>query len=579
MSDTFRILTGSGSSGISFDRKRFSEDVGIFNPRAASASSQPASAAGSSSSEKAATGASVQLPSSLDFFGSARRGKGADGEDLRGQKKRRRLQGAGDEARKSEEDEDSHTTESEPLTRSTAGAFLKEKRLKLTGTDAPLPLTAWSEIKSRWNGPSWLSAAPSTCGFATPTPIQCAATSILLDDRDILAGAPTGSGKTLAYLIPILFHLREHKKEGFRALIVAPSRELAVQIDGQLAKLAGRNEIRTCVLTKANQANLKDKEAAKKFDVLITTPLRLVHGLDAGEIDLTNVRHLVLDEADRLLEDGFLEQTDTILAACSHPSLRKALFSATLPSGVEEMAKSFQLDAIRVIAGVKDAATESISQQLTYVGSEEGKLHAVRSMIHEGKLKPPVLLFVQSIERARQLFEELIYDGLHVDVIHGERPKAQRDSVIDAFKRGDVWVLICTELLARGIDFKGVRLVINYDFPQSVQSYVHRIGRTGRAGRTGEAVTFFTKEDGPYLRSVANIMKASGCEVPEWMLKLKKPSQNQRKQINKRPVDRQAVKSAAGSSQGRRIANKRSQMIEASKARQQQHDAGSEEVE
>jgi ATP-dependent RNA helicase DDX52/ROK1 len=171
-----------------------------------------------------------------------------------------------------------------------------------------------------------------------------------------------------------------------------------------------------------------------------------------------SVRHLVLDEADRLLEEGFLEQTDAVLAACSHPELRKALFSATLPAGVEEMARTFMVDAVRVIVGTKDAANESINQTLTYVGSEEGKLHALRALVHEGKLKPPALLFVQSIARARELFQELVYDGLHVDVIHGERPRAQRDAVVDAFKRGDVWVLICTELLARGIDFKGVRL-------------------------------------------------------------------------------------------------------------------------
>lgn len=213
------------------------------------------------------------------------------------------------------------------------------------------------------------------------------------------------------------------------------------------------------------------------------------------------MRHLILDEADRLLEEGFLEQTDAILAACSHRSLRKALFSATLPAGVEEMAKTFTLDSVRVIMGTKDGATESITQSLTYVGSEEGKLHAIRSLVHAGELKPPALVFVQSIARARELFHELIYDGLHVDVIHGERPRAQREAVIDAFKRGDVWVLICTDLLARGIDFKGVRLVINYDFPQSTQSYVHRIGRTGRAGREGRAITFFTKDDAPHLRS------------------------------------------------------------------------------
>lgn len=149
----------------------------------------------------------------------------------------------------------------------------------------------------------------------------------------------------------------------------------------------------------------------------------------------------------------------------------------------------------------RDAATETIQQSLKFVGSEDGKLHALRALIQEGGLKPPALLFVQSIQRAQELFHELVYDGLHVDVIHSERPRAQRERVVSAFKKGDVWVLICTELMARGIDFKGVQLVVNYDFPQTVQSYIHRIGRTGRAGRPGRAITYFTREDAPYLKT------------------------------------------------------------------------------
>jgi len=133
------------------------------------------------------------------------------------------------------------------------------------------------------------------------------------------------------------------------------------------------------------------------------------------------------------------------------------------------------------------------------VGSEEGKLIAFRQFVQSG-IKPPILIFVQSIERAKELFRELVYDGLNVDVIHSERTRAARDAIVAGFRGGKVWVLIATELMARGIDFRAVNLVINYDFPQSVQSYIHRIGRTGRAGRIGEAITYFTKDDAVYLK-------------------------------------------------------------------------------
>jgi ATP-dependent RNA helicase DDX52/ROK1 len=230
-----------------------------------------------------------------------------------------------------------------------------------------------------------------------------------------------------------------------------------------------------------------------------------VHALKVESIKLDKVQQIVLDEADRLLDLGFLDQVDDIFAACTHSSIQKSLFSATISSGVEELAKSFMMDPLRIVIGAKNAATDTIDQKLLYVGQEEGKLIAIRQLIQEG-VRPPVLIFVQSIDRAKELFHELVYDGINVDVIHSERTQLQRDAIIENFRLGKIWVLIATELMARGIDFKGVNMVINYDFPQSVASYIHRIGRTGRAGRRGEAITYFTKEDGIYLKRYLELM-------------------------------------------------------------------------
>lgn len=490
--------------------------------------------------------AGAALPAALDFFGSHEKEREATKAEPAPVASRKRMP---------------------PLSRAELPEFLRTHELKLTGTDVPLPLRTWDDLETRWHLEPWLLKNLQKGPWTTPTPIQCGAISVMLERRDLLAGAPTGSGKTLAFLLPTLQLLQKHTKLGFRAVLVSPTRELAQQIYEQLQLLTQGQAFRTCLLTNVTK---KTSEALtkKKFDILITTPLRLVHAIQHEEVDLHRVEMLVLDEADRLLEQGFLEQTDEILAACTNPNLRKALFSATLPAGVEELARTFMVDECRVLVGQKDSATATIDQRLEFTGSEDGKLHALRALIQAGGMQPPVLLFVQSIQRARELFHELVYDGLHVDVIHSERPKAQREAVIEAFRRGDIWLLICTELMARGIDFHGVNLVINYDFPQTVQSYIHRIGRTGRAGKQGRAITYFTKDDAPYLKSVVNVMRQSGCDVPEWMSKLPKPSKMLKKKLRSKPVQRQDVRAASGSSSlGRRLANRQRDMVQASKRR------------
>ncbi|KAG0484319.1 hypothetical protein HPP92_008232 [Vanilla planifolia] len=170
-------------------------------------------------------------------------------------------------------------------------------------------------------------------------------------------------------------------------------------------------------------------------------------------------------------------------------------------------------DAVRVVVGRKNSASALVEQKLLFAGSEKGKLLALRQSFAKS-LNPPVLLFVQSKERAKELYKELAFDDLKVGVIHADLTQEQREDVVDNFRAGKTWVLIATDVMARGMDFKGVNCVINYDFPESAAAYIHRIGRSGRAGRPGEAITLFTEEDKPFLRNIANVMKDSGCEVP-----------------------------------------------------------------
>lgn len=407
--------------------------------------------------------------------------------------------------------------------------FRKLHKIKIypQTNDISPPIQNFKELSPRFDVKSYLIRNIMHDRFTTPTPIQMQSIPIILDKKDLLACAPTGTGKTLSYLIPLLILLKNPSKantnenggNNVRCLIISPTRELALQVDRELQRLIKSKPFKTLVLTnKGSLANNNNsKSNGRIIDVLISTPQKLVSEIQNGNINLSNCSNLVLDEADRLLDMGFLEQMDEIIASCNNPNLQKILFSATIPSGIETLAKTFMNDPIRVTIGLQNSATELIDQKLLFVGQEQGKILAVRQLLQNGELKPPVLIFVETIDRAKHLFHELVYEGINVDVMHGERSKKQRDQMVQGFREGKIWVLICTELLARGIDFKGVNLVINYDFPTTVQSYIHRIGRTGRAGKKGEAITFFTKEDRPDIMKVVNAMKNSGCEIPKWL--------------------------------------------------------------
>ncbi|KPJ15464.1 putative ATP-dependent RNA helicase DDX52 [Papilio machaon] len=425
--------------------------------------------------------------------------------------------------------------------------FRNEHGIKAVGRHIPSALKDFTELTSRYNIKPALVDTVTQCGYTEPTPIQRQALPCMLEDRQILACAPTGSGKTAAFLLP-LFHVLGGAQGGPRALILCPTRELAHQIYRETLRLSASSSLRCSVVKKYREAlrlsassslrcsvvknvkesKMKEREATiKKSDIVISTPNRLCYLLnqDNVTISMDKVRWLIIDEADKMFEGSeeqardFRQQLQQVLAACGGKQRRVAMFSATHTPAVAKWCRHNLRGLISITVGQRNAATQLVSQRLLYCGSERGKLLAFRQLVQAG-LKPPVLVFVQSKERARQLFKELLYDGINVDVIHADRTQAQRDNVVRSFRVGSVWVLICTELMGRGIDFRGVNLVVNYDFPPSAISYIHRIGRAGRAGQPGEAVTFFTQDDVVNLRSIASVLKQSGCEVPAYTLQL-----------------------------------------------------------
>jgi ATP-dependent RNA helicase DDX52/ROK1 len=443
--------------------------------------------------------------------------------------------------------------------------FRNRLLIRVKGQDVPNPSVTFAAMNVHNTVKPALLANIENSEWKEPTAIQMQAVPSMLSGRDVLAAAPTGSGKTAAYVIPALskvFEMRARGSEtiGVKTIILSPTKELADQIYREVMRLSYGRKIKAYLLNKkiATLTTKKhDKSIFASVDILISTPLRLLSIIREDMIDLGRVQLVILDEVDKLFEfdtrrntetsgndandesdddnegksddaddngDGnqssFLNQIDEILSHCTDEHLQRALFSATIGPLVQNLANSILVNKIQITVGVENSGASTIDQKLVFVGREEGKLLGIRQLIQQG-ITPPVLVFMQSKVRAKELFLELVYDGIRVDVIHAERTAQQREDVIKQFRLGNIWVLICTDLMARGVDFKGVQMVINYDFPQSAVSYIHRIGRTGRAGRTGTAVTFFTEADIPRLRSIANVMKLSGCEIPDWIMSIK----------------------------------------------------------
>ena len=396
-------------------------------------------------------------------------------------------------------------------------------------------------------------------------------------DIDLLTVAPTGSGKTLAFLISVLqgliehHHARkkvsssDHREHQVEAIIVAPTHELADQIVNEGKKLAIGTGIKVAAMRKGMRLHSdlhddlkngfkkpdkdsegedekdheKRQEGLVKADVVVSTPLMLLHAITPSSgfapSPLPAIRYLVLDEADVLLDPLFRTQTLSIWDACTSASLQTSLWSATVGSSIESLAqtqiltrrRSLNLSLtpshhiIRLVVGLKDSAIPNISHRLIYAASEPGKLLALRQLLHptssNSSLRPPFLIFVQTIPRAIALHAELLYDippeaggSSRIAVLHSDLSDTARSTIMTGFRKGEIWILVTTDLLSRGVDFRGMNGVVNYDIPNTGATYIHRVGRTGRQGREGGvAVTLYTKEDVKYVKGIANVIAAS----------------------------------------------------------------------
>ncbi|PWV18643.1 putative ATP-dependent DEAD/H RNA helicase [Trypanosoma cruzi] len=399
----------------------------------------------------------------------------------------------------------------------------KKNELEVEGVDVPQPIEHFSElVRPPLSVDGRLVSNLFERNHRIPTPIQMQAIPCLINKRDVLACAPTGSGKTLSFLIPMFHILKSPNTEaGVRGLIITPTMELAEQIERE-----------AFFLMKGQRWKLvQHGQSTRNKDIFITTPRRVFTMIEKKLIDLGNTQYLVFDEVDRLWDSATdnLQVVDSILTACTFEEKVVALFTATLSSKIEGIARTVMSpDPIRIIVSGRVSANKKISQELVFCGNELGKIVEIRNLLREG-ISPPVLIFVQSIERTKELYDEIRCQGLNIAVMNSKMNHEERDETIMNFRLGKLWVIITTDLLSRGIDFKNIGTVINFDFPITVESYIHRIGRCGRAGKTGKAITFFTEDDKKRIPPIARVMKESGSAVEDWMLEIKSDRRTRRR--------------------------------------------------
>lgn len=340
--------------------------------------------------------------------------------------------------------------------------------------------------------------------FVEPTPIQAKAIPPALDGRDLIGVAQTGTGKTLAFALPILHRLPEL---GGPALVLAPTRELALQIDEVFRKVGGAFGLKTAVLIGGAPMNRQIGQLRARPAVIIATPGRLLDHLEQRTLSLSKVAIVVLDEADRMLDMGFAPAIRRIVAQT--PDQRQTmLFSATMPPAIVDIAADFLQEPVRVEVERPGTMAERVSQEL-YVVEHLEKGAVLRDLLAENS--GTVLVFARTRHGARKIAKHVRGMGHTAAELHSDRTLAQRRTALNGFKSGEFRVLVATDIASRGIDVKGISLVINYDLPEAAEDYVHRIGRTGRAGEEGRAITLATPEQ---RKDVWDIEKTIRAEIP-----------------------------------------------------------------
>ncbi len=358
--------------------------------------------------------------------------------------------------------------------------------------------------------------ALSVEGYTHPTPIQEQSIPILLKGTDLLGCAQTGTGKTAAFAIPILqllYQNRQHNKaRKIKSLIVTPTRELAIQIADSFSAYGKYTGLRNTVIFGGVKQGKQTQTLSRGVDILIATPGRLLDLMNQGFISLRDVEFAVLDEADQMLDMGFIHDIRKIIAKL--PSDRQSLFfSATMPRDIVDLSRKILGDFERVSVKPQQATAEKVEQGVYFV-SKNNKSKLLVHILQKDP-KSSVLVFSRTKHGANKIVKTLGKAGIKSDAIHGNKSQTARQRALSDFKSGDTNVLIATDIAARGIDVDDLSLVVNYDLPNVPETYVHRIGRTGRASASGIALSFCDPEEKPYLRDIQKLIKQTIPLMPE----------------------------------------------------------------
>ncbi len=402
-------------------------------------------------------------------------------------------------------------------------------------------------------------------GYTTPTPVQEQSIPPLLAGRDVLGVAQTGTGKTAAFALPVLQIMSRTKTQGKRhikALILSPTRELAAQIGERFSAYGEHLDIRHKVIFGGVNQNPQVRALQKGIDVLVATPGRLLDLINQGHIDITKVEFFVLDEADRMLDMGFIRDIKKVLKLL--PKRRQnLLFSATMPKSIADLAGSFLHNAIMIDVSPKEITVDRIKQKIMFVRKAD-KRRLLVNLIKEEKVRCGIV-FTRTKHGANRLVKQLDQSRINAAAIHGNKSQGARTKALAGFKNGSIAILVATDIASRGIDVDGITHVFNYDLPNEPESYVHRIGRTARAGRSGIAYGFCDESESGYLVGIQQLIgheidtdishefHFSGA-IPKpdqkpGKIKQKKPSQ--KKSNNRNKQKNQSIKNVKGDSKSK----------------------------
>jgi ATP-dependent RNA helicase RhlE len=364
-------------------------------------------------------------------------------------------------------------------------------------------------------------AAVAATGYTTPTPIQAQAMPLIMDGRDVMGAAQTGTGKTAAFTLPILHRLMPYASSStsparhpVRALILTPTRELADQVAENVIKYSEQSPLRATVVFGGVDIGPQREALRRGCEIVIATPGRLLDHVEQKNINLSQVGILVLDEADRMLDMGFLPDLDRVMRLL--PANRQSLlFSATFSNDIRKLGRTYLKNPAELEVAARNATADTVTQ-IAYPLAARDKQAAVVHLVKSRGFNQ-VIVFSNTKIGTSRLARSLQRDGLRAESIHGDKSQLDRMKALESFKAGELEVLVATDVAARGLDVAGVPCVINFDLPYNAEDYVHRIGRTGRAGAKGEAIAFYSPDEERYLLDIEKLIKV---KVPRGELKL-----------------------------------------------------------